>query len=284
VLPLRWLARRAAAPSTAPTDFGEHAPRVAVVCMQKDEDELLPVWLAYYASVFAPQNLFIVDNGSRSAAIRAHLDMARTRGATVLNRAGHDNFLRKGRIVQEIAQANKGRYDAVIPVDCDEFIGLDVKKRPLCEAARIRQEIEGFVRSGCEVGTIRHQYVNIPGTTKVTRRKCNRVIITPGASFRLNRGFHFTDDIDGAHPTALTFLHFHLKASVEDMKRSARLKLPPEAVADPAAYTGGGYHMLRFLTMDEDAYRASFRKDGIDVAPVFAAIHHNVPFSRLAPR
>jgi len=258
--------------------------RIAIVLMQKDEEDLLPVWLAYYTRFFKAENLFIIDNGSSSFAVKEHLRAAENRGSKVFFRPGRENFANKGPLVQGLSKDIADDYDIVIPIDCDEFIGVEVDKKPICIAKRVKDELQAFAESPATVAMIRGYFLNAPTTTKVRRRGNKKVAIKPHTDYVLNRGYHFPEKgIEGGFATNLCYLHFHFRPSVEHMRRSAHDKLPASVVKNPEGYFGGGWHMIQYLDMDEETYYKTFPEANIDIKNVFSRIFHNVPFSQSLP-
>jgi hypothetical protein len=90
-----------------------------LLTMQYEEDFLLPVFLHHYAKYFAPQNIFIVDHGSRGNLVPAgcnRIYVPRTRGFSEGARAA---------LIQNISQGLLRYYDFGVYCDCDELISLD---------------------------------------------------------------------------------------------------------------------------------------------------------------
>ncbi|MCB1434952.1 MAG: hypothetical protein KDK75_21180, partial [Alphaproteobacteria bacterium] len=54
-----------------------------VVMMQKNEELLLPVWIAYFSHLFGPENLYVFDNGSTLPAVIDQLKHAEVKGVNV---------------------------------------------------------------------------------------------------------------------------------------------------------------------------------------------------------
>lgn len=47
--------------------FAGNSKKIAVVCFQKDEIELLSYWIQYHAALFGTQNIIVLDNFSKSS-------------------------------------------------------------------------------------------------------------------------------------------------------------------------------------------------------------------------
>ena len=63
----------------------EVAPmNIAILMMQKNEDELLGKWIAYHSYLVGHQNLFIYDNGSTSERTLEALSEAKAAGINVI--------------------------------------------------------------------------------------------------------------------------------------------------------------------------------------------------------
>ena len=101
--------------------------RLALVLMQKDEGELLKAWIDHHLGITSPDLIHIFDNGSTCQKTRKILKDAYQNGIHVslaFNRRA--DFERKGEIICKTIQSiqAKNNSDFVIPLDCDEFLGL----------------------------------------------------------------------------------------------------------------------------------------------------------------
>ncbi|GBR58071.1 hypothetical protein AA18889_1459 [Acetobacter senegalensis DSM 18889] len=92
------------------------ALRVAIITMVYNEDFFLPKWCQYYGSQFGYENLFIIDHGS-------------TDGSTScvpgnIIRIPRINFddTKRTQSISLFQNSLMGYFDAVIYVDCDEFL------------------------------------------------------------------------------------------------------------------------------------------------------------------
>src|SRR5471030_579275 len=95
--------------------------------MQKDETYLLEPWLVYHGHLFGFENLFVFDNGSASLEVRHILARFTREGVNVdWGYASRRDFLAKGELIGGLIRTldQRGEYDFLIPLDCDEFIVL----------------------------------------------------------------------------------------------------------------------------------------------------------------
>ena len=90
--------------------------RAAVLTMVKDESIFFPIWLGYYAKFFAPEDMYVLDHGSR--------DGSTDRGAFVRVRMGHPtvDWAWHRDTLQSQQHALLDRYDAVLVTDVDEIV------------------------------------------------------------------------------------------------------------------------------------------------------------------
>jgi hypothetical protein len=97
---------------------------VAIICMQKDEDDILREWILYHAHVFGLNNLFIIDHNSGPKSLKILAEF-RPLGLNVFTHLeGYTDYSRKGDYICDLIQQLKHRYTVAIPLDLDEFIGV----------------------------------------------------------------------------------------------------------------------------------------------------------------
>ena len=110
--------------------------------MQKNEKDLLPIFVAYYGALFGYENIYIFDNGS-DAYMLDELRKSEVLGCNVsLEFSSHADFERKGEIVASYINNLTDKYDVFLPLDCDEFIGIEVPDGYSCESEDLLQGFE----------------------------------------------------------------------------------------------------------------------------------------------
>lgn len=268
------------------------APRIAVISMQKNEVELLPIWLDYYRQLVGASNIYLIDNGSDFDSTKAALADARTSGVNVLDHPGHDAFLRKGSLIQDLARSLEAEYDIILPIDGDEFLTMKEAPGALLDLATLQREVAGFLRSDRDYALITCHFLNIAHTPFVVRRHFRKVFIRPTTEFNLNRGFHYrVDQAAEGYESGLAYLHFHHKAEVEVMQNLAIPKLGEERyktfieTGGEEPLKGGGKHMTKYFSMSQDHYQEymqQIRGERIDVSDFFASFDQPVPFAAAA--
>lgn len=266
-----------------------NVPRIAVISMQKNESELLPIWLDYYRRLVGAANVYLIDNGSDLERTKVELEAARASGINVVEKPGQNAFERKGPIIQELARSLEGQYDAVIPIDGDEF--LTIKNAPDSLMARnaFETQVNAFLVSDQDYALITCHFLNVAGTSIVVRRPFRKVIIRPTSNFVLNRGFHYQPEQAAAgYETQLAYLHFHHKADIEVMQNLAISKIGEaryKSFVDAGGETaikGNGKHMAKYIAMSQEHYKTYMERisgERIDVSGVFAGFEQKVPFA-----
>ncbi|MBB3172994.1 hypothetical protein FHR90_000812 [Endobacter medicaginis] len=250
---------------------------VLVVTMQRDEGAMLSRWLAHYASLFSMTNLAIVDNGSTDTMTLELLGFAERSGARVLRHYATDlDFLEKGRVVTEVihtleADAHRRwqRYDFIIPVDCDELLGVFTRDGVSLTPDDIHAEFHAW-RGIDRVLRVGMSLFNVPGQDGwfSPNRSFHKGIVPGGELMALDKGFHspVLRSGDAHERTRLTYLHYH-NAPFAVLRRKARLKLQEPYAActdleqlrryarDPAV---PGNHLIADLLLTEAEYEAIY--------------------------
>lgn len=267
----------------------EQRPSVAVISMQKDESELLPVWLAYYGRLVGPENIYLIDNGSDSDDVKSIIENAKKSNTTCLAYPGGENFDKKGEIVQGITRSLLNNYDVVIPIDGDEFLTFASNPQELINIVDFYEEVSRFTKSEFDVGFISLHFLNIAGTPNVASRAFKKVFVRPNSKFKLNRGFHYEDKHkDIGYRSKFAYIHFHHKRTVEEMRKLAIPKLGEERYNDLMALetverqSGKGKHMARYLKLKQpgyDRYMERLEGERFDVSEVFSALKFPVPYA-----
>ena len=225
--------------------------------MQKDENDLFPVFIKYYGKAFEHNQIHVFDNGS-SRTMNAALDHARSLGVHVnLDYDTPQDFERKGAIVGEAINANQDNYDVFLPLDCDEFIGL--------------KNSDGTY--SCDVNDLMSFFGSLaPGAYRTTERVRNNlsdlerffvyrgkakifVVKTPVAG--LDVGFHGCKKPDTVADSPLCHFELHNKP-FDVLQQHARNKMELRVDVDDMdalnQYSGKGIHLIRFLRKNAKAH------------------------------
>ncbi|WP_426959665.1 glycosyltransferase family 2 protein [Muricoccus radiodurans] len=246
--------------------------KIAAVLMQKNEADLLPIWVGYYGEQFGRENLFIHDNGSDDPQVLAFLDRIEAEGVFVERRFDTpEDFANKGGILAaKIRQLDaEAPRDFYFPLDCDEFLGVrDEKGNVSFEMADIEAELRPHLDCP-DVLTLAGGYDNHPGEPgryvyKGGRKKC---FFARDACVDLDLGFHRGRSKTGQIyvPTRLVNAHFHFKP-FDTLRAHARQKLVgrvpdfrEETLRAHKEARGKGMHLVdHLLYPDEAAYVAAF--------------------------
>jgi hypothetical protein len=230
--------------------------------MQKNEDLLLEPWIEYHAHLFGLQNLFVFDNGSASGVTIAVLLRFEALGLNVIRSFNTaSDFDRKGEIIGNAIAAFRSEriYDAVFPLDCDEFVAVESDAGICCRRDDILTYLQTL--SGTRVASrIGFCLDNRPGFADLFRLVPFQKAFVPVATFAaMDHGFHQPRNLDGAPPveSRLRLIHMHFKP-FDLVKEHAKAKLAPyvnvEDAIEVANFRGVGTHLVRYFAMSSDQY------------------------------
>jgi hypothetical protein len=236
--------------------------KIACLTMQKNEDLLLEPWIRYHAHLFGMENVFVFDNGSTSETVRVKLAEFEKLGLHV-NREYNTaaDFDRKGEIVGRTIGAFREaeRYDAVFPLDCDEFVAVDCDSGISCRREDILSYL-GTLEGSAAISRISYCLDNRPGFADLFRLVPFEKALVPVVTFvDIDHGFHQPKTLSVAPALAsrLRLIHMHFKP-FELLKRHAKEKLTPfvdtEDAAAVAEFQGVGRHLVRYFSMTSDQY------------------------------
>jgi SAM-dependent methyltransferase len=237
---------------------------IACVMMQKDEAFLLRPWLAYHGYLFGFENLFVMDNGSTLADVRATLLEFAGNGVHVdWDHASREDYLAKGDLIGDRLRSldATGEYDFLIPLDCDEFIVLRT------EAALVWRREPILTYLATLVGERRvlrfpYQLANHPLNPDIYHRyDFFKVFFPSGTVAPMDHGHHLAHSGLESKDTRLLHLHFHHK--VFSLKTAqARLSWVGTVDVDDrtelAVYDGPSAHLNRFFLQGKDEYYRGF--------------------------
>ena len=255
-------------------------PPIACVMMQKDEDLLLGPWLAWHGRLFGYRNIWVIDNGSVSPPVLATLADFEARGVHVVRSyASHADYLNKGVIVGEYIRAldMTGRYELLIPSDCDEFIAMRTDFGFGCDRDIILGALAALYGE-TRVLRIPFQIANNP-----FRDDCYiwfeffKTFFASGTFLSLDHGHHRGQSRKSPdrRDTPIVQIHYHYPA-YEMIKDIARKKWigrePLDEIESAAAYTGPFQHLVRNFFMEKEEYEALFDEQPQFYLPAFRRI------------
>ncbi len=252
--------------------LGGSSGGTVIAMMARDEETRLEAWILYHARIAGLENLIILDNGSTSPAVRRILSTYARWGVRVeYDHLGYESFIRKGEIIGSSFKSmqREDEQRIFIPLDCDEFLAIrlddgQVEYSPVA----IQTYLAGLsIKPAVYViGEARANILGHPGHF-FPPYDHHKVFFSSGACSIMDEGFHNIVEPNGAPKiqTDLIHLHFHYRPHT-DMKRQSKWKLEAQNLdltGDLSAYNGPGHHVKQYLTMDEKAYQAAFKMDGI---------------------
>jgi len=225
--------------------------------MQKNEKDLLPIFVAYYGNLFGYENIYIFDNGSDGYMLD-ELRKAEVLGCNVsFEFSSHADFERKGEIIASYINDMTDQYDAFLPLDCDEFIGIKLPDRYSCERVDL---LEGFEAIEPNTGyQIQQRFYNHPFKNSLFTKNLKgmrKLFFGKSKVESLDVGFH-----DCALPKNIVlspFVYFEFHHKPFDLlivhakvKLQDRLDLKLNSLEN---YSGKGNHLIKFLTMTQSQY------------------------------
>jgi len=231
--------------------------------MQKNETLLLRPWLLFHGALLGFQNLFVFDNAS-SPEVRAILWEFTVLGVKVdFSRAGPEDYPAKGAIAgQKIKELMAtGRYDLVIPLDCDEFLAMATPAGPSYASNDLLHELDRIAGQRVIARTV-SCYLNRPGYIDEFWLADHRKCIVPMTDFEsIDHGSHaaLPEPAGGYARTALCYIHMHHKPYPEFLA-GVREKLRYEVdINDPVALGRRNYigaHLAEYPSMTAAEYYA----------------------------
>lgn len=246
--------------------------KIAILCMQKNEGDLLQNWIAYHESLFGSENIFIFDNGSDDISTIEVLRNASSRGVNVsFDYCLQKFFDRKGDVIAEkiIELDLLDIYDFYIPLDTDEFVAVQMPDGCFsCEISDIKEELSKWTGVN-DTLIIDSQYFNSPISidlfTKIhSTKKC---FFSKGSCISLDVGYHHGISTGGGElKTKIVHFHFHNKP-FELLQIHAKQKLynrvdvnNKEALLE---FNGNGLHLVKYLLISEFEFLSGLLKNHI---------------------
>jgi hypothetical protein len=239
--------------------------KIALILFIKDEVELLEAWLHYHAHLFGPASLFIYDNGSTDPLTLDILSgWVGRAGGIDYKYKNTDDFENRGKInVNIVRELELLGFDLFFPMDCDEFIAVDVDGQISIEFVDIYNEI---FRYKDEEKILRIKYA-------VDNNQLNDEIFTRGPQ---RKCFYYKNILQegdlGSHEcksykygvdhivTNIVYIHYHYRV-YEDYLRSAKNKLRPrvkefskEFLVNYKREKRPGFHLVDKVLQDPALY------------------------------
>lgn len=266
----------------------ESESRVAAICMQKDEGELIRSWILHHANVFGAENIFVLDNVSEDVMTLAVLDWAERCGVNVIRRV--EDFERKGIEVSNLIDSLRDQYEWFVPLDSDEFIGVYSDGKLSMERQAILSELQALQPD--KIVRMGHYIWAIPGSSLGYYTEARKVIVPSSQKVQLDLGFHlfswdassFGNTVDDGlfQPANLCYVHLHNRP-YEKALASARKKLARRVKSfspeDLESYSGAGKHLVRYFFMTPEEYDESFPAGTVNVERCFFDAGLVQPFS-----
>jgi hypothetical protein len=116
-------------------------PTVAIACLLKDNEDILPFWLEYHSNLVGVGNIVMLDNfSSKKSATPKILKEWEAKGLKVEWKQGPYHL--KGDLTMEAFRKHFPRHDIGIPLDIDEIITANTDGRPNITRAAFHQSID----------------------------------------------------------------------------------------------------------------------------------------------
>ena len=235
--------------------------RLAIVLMQKDEGELLRAWVDHHLSITSPELIHIFDNGSTCQQTRIILREAQQKGVRIsLEFNRRSDFERKGDIICKSIQSIQADQssDFIIPLDCDEFLGLqsDTDTEPTFDRISINNHLSQLKEQKGYFKIKRH-YFNHPHEPDLyhINNTPRKYFFGSSALKSLDVGFHsprLADESSQDQCLDSDLIAFHYHNKVFSIRRANAINKMRSRVNnflddDLRHYVGLGLHLLKDL-------------------------------------
>lgn len=241
-------------------------PSIALIAMQRDESELLPIWLGYHAALVGHRGITILDNGSREPGCLQALAQAERQGVRVIREhSGERAFAAKGELVAARIRALEPAPQVVLPLDLDEFIGLRRGETYSCNPAEILGWLATLPPGGAYHSGERLN--NCPWEARsyfpMPPDRSPKLLFTTTEEWGLDLGFHRCDRPSPATPSEWVVFHYHNKPFPLLRHHALRKLIPPLPLPSSRcldAYQGPGDHLLPALLQGERRWLRQLRR------------------------
>ena len=225
--------------------------KIGIFIMQKNEFDLFPIFIKYYGNLVGYSNIHVVDNGS-SKDMLPLLKNASDLGVNVdFSYSRETDFKNKGKIIQGNINKVVLNYDICIPLDCDEFIGVEIAPNTYTFDKDLIIKYFSDLPNGLYELKAKNRFRNsITDYTKFYRasRPLTKVFTKKTEFAHLDLGYHRCEGDKSISSVCYFELHnkpydIFYKLAVEKMKNRVDLK----NIDRYNRYVGAGYHLLRYL-------------------------------------
>ena len=219
--------------------------------MQKNEFDLFPIFIKYYGNLVGYSNIYVVDNGS-SKDMLSLLKNASDLGVNVdFSYSRETDFKNKGKIIQEKINKVLPNYDICIPLDCDEFIGVEIATNTYTFDKDIIIKYFSNLPNGLYELETKNRFRNsVTDYTKFYRasRPVSKVFTKKTKFINLDLGYHKCEGDKSFSSVCYFELHnkpydIFYKHAAEKMKNRVNL----QNLYEDRRYDGAGSHLLTYL-------------------------------------
>jgi len=246
--------------------------------MQRDESELLPIWLTYHATLVGAAAITVVDHGSSEPTCLATLEQAVAQGVRVLRLDPATVPLdAKGEQIAALIRSLDPAPALVLPLDADEFLGLRLANGTYSCAPDALAAWACQLPSGCPFHSAErlnncpwdpHLFWPLPAD------RSPKICFTTTAVEGLDLDFHRCDHPQQP-PLASNWVLFHLHNKPHPLLREHTLRKLLPRLAQPTsacleAYSGPGDHLLPGLLQGERRWLQQLRRQPSRYTPAFA--------------
>lgn len=241
--------------------------KIACIMMQKNERELLDIWIQYHGSLFGYENLYIFDNGSDED-VKNVLEKYDGFGVNIFFDHNQPlDFENKGVIIGNLIKTldKRGNHDFYFPLDCDEFLGcIDANGNVCCEKREIEAELSRLLNSQ-DLLMIKQQLFNHPASkSQFWFRPDRKCFFRKNTFYSLDVGFHWGVNIFNGPELRTNIIQFHFHNKPFDIaKKNAyeklKLRVPNFDTDTMKSYKGAGCHLTKYFLLNEEQYLSEFK-------------------------
>lgn len=272
--------------------------KIAILCMQKNENFLLKIWHEYYSKIFSPKDIFIFDNGSNCEVTLKILEALKKTNTKIFTLKGKKYFNNKGNVLLKFAYALFATgYNFAYFCDIDEFHTINESGKTGFRPEDIYDEFQRLYDTKYSIFRIGNGYLNIAGTPLAYADNfySKKILLKDNCSrnIDLDLGFHLFNwskrediaDYGKVYLSNFSYIHFHNKL-YDDYVASAREKLDGRVKNfdkhELINYTGAGVHLVSNMLLSEENYYDKLRKrvnaNCVSVLPFFTHFQVDIPY------
>lgn len=244
--------------------------RIACLMMQKDESVLLDSWIKFHGSMFGMDSLFVFDNGSTDQRTIDVLKRYESQGLRVdWSRSQKKDFATKHDIFANLIREldAKAGFDFYFPLDCDEFIGVQISPD---EFSFKKEDIENSLapfRDEKRALKVSRQLANCLGRDGHFRNWVYlKTAFARNSCIRIAHGYHTAITVvDGGVDIPIVYAHFHYRPYDQLIAASKRkldgngIDYSSRAARDEILEKKRtSWHLAKYLDMSEIEYYSQF--------------------------